>query len=66
MRRHVVWAIFREVTTPWTSHLQFDCLHVEAEKKTGGEAGVWPHNRRDQSRTCVLQPILVIIDAYSK
>ena len=47
------------------SHLQFNCLHVEAEKKTGDTA-VRSHNRRDQSRTCVLQPIVVIGDAHEK
>ena len=44
------------------SHFQFNliiCLHVKEEKKTGGDSIVRPHNRRDQSRTCVLQPILV-------
>ena len=32
------------------------CLHVEAEKKTRGGARIWLQHRRDQPRTCVLQP----------
>ena len=47
------------------SNLQFNYLHVETEKKTGDTA-VRSHNRRDQSRTCVLQPIVVIGDAHEK
>ena len=41
------------------------CLHVEAAKKTGEGARIWLQHRRDQPRTCVLQPGVVIVVMHS-